>query len=337
MGNSSSSERPTQPPRDDRRFHQLVQPGNESIRSRSPTGNGRNSRLSRRRTPTPQLRAPDRRHSNIYGTFRRQISAISIPMNSEQGHQDASDQTVYEQEERPLVNAQESGMRDTSTTHIAAGPSLLRTQSTMSRLGTRLLPDPVLRGLLSSGEETAAEGQALRHGNSSTGSSPVWERSLPQITSRISLRGSLRNRSITRTDTRHSFTRDAFPMGDNGRSGLPAELPAEQSVHPRTEQSTKTLFQVQIYYGRGRDSIDFATRYHFHSWVHHKIAPSQDSQQDKCNEGLHVSHLRTMRITSFLHYQPWITVWTWKTHLTNSMLWSPKHVMFCLHRESHKV
>ena len=262
MGNSSSSERPSLPPRDDRRFHELVQPGNESIRSRSPIANGRNSRLSRRRTPAPQLRAPDRRRSSIYGTFRRQISAMSTPMNSEQGHQDASDQIVYEQEERPLVNAQESGMREGPNTHISAEPSLLRTHSTMSRLGTRLLPEPVLRGLLSSGEETPAEGEALRHGNSLTEASPsVWERRLPQITSRISLRDSLRNRSITRTDTRHSFTRGAFPMDDNERSSLPAELPAEQSVHPQDRADyediipSTNLLRTRTRFSRFRNSL----------------------------------------------------------------------------------
>lgn len=231
MGNSNSSQRAAQPPRDDRRFHELVQPGNESIRSRSPIGNGRNSRLSRTRTPTPQLRAPDRRHSNIYGTFRRQISARSIPMHAETENDGPSDHIVYEQEERPLVNMEDLGIGDAPITHITADPSLLRRQSTMSRLGSRLLPDPVLRGLLSSGEETPAEGQALRHGNSSTrASSSVWERRLPQNTSRISLRDSLRNRSIIRTDTRHSFVRTTFPVDDNVHSNLPAEVPADQNA-----------------------------------------------------------------------------------------------------------
>lgn len=243
MGNSNSSQRAAQPPRDDRRFHELVQPGNESIRSRSPIGNGRNSRFSRRRTPTPQLRAPDRRHSNIYGTFRRQISARSIPMHAEADNDGPSDHIVYEQEERPLVNMEDLGMGDAPITHIAAEPSLLRRQSTMSRLGSRLLPDPVLRGLLSSGEETPAEGQALRHGNSSTrASSSIWERRLPQNTSRISIRDSLRNRSITRTDTHYSFTRGTFAMNENGHSNLPVELPAGQSA----EHQNRTGYEEVI-------------------------------------------------------------------------------------------
>ncbi|KAF9893870.1 hypothetical protein FE257_010040 [Aspergillus nanangensis] len=39
-----------------------------------------------------------------------------------------------------------------------------RRQSTMSRLGSRILPNSVIRGLLSSEEETPAEGHAHRHG-----------------------------------------------------------------------------------------------------------------------------------------------------------------------------
>ncbi|KAL4807102.1 hypothetical protein BDV18DRAFT_112646 [Aspergillus unguis] len=41
---------------------------------------------------------------------------------------------------------------------------LARRQSTMSRLGSRILPNSVIRGLLNSEEETPAEGQAHRHG-----------------------------------------------------------------------------------------------------------------------------------------------------------------------------
>lgn len=46
----------------------------------------------------------------------------------------------------------------------AASRILSRRQSTMSRLGTRILPNSVIRGLLSSEEETAAEGLAHRSG-----------------------------------------------------------------------------------------------------------------------------------------------------------------------------
>lgn len=69
-----------------------------------------------------------------------------------------------------------------------------RRQSTMSRLGSRILPNSVIRGLLSSEEETPAEGHAHRHGVS---------RSIPRSevvhnSSRFSPFSSLSSRGIAR-------------------------------------------------------------------------------------------------------------------------------------------
>lgn len=69
-----------------------------------------------------------------------------------------------------------------------------RRQSTMSRLGSRILPNSVIRGLLSSQEETPAEGHAHRHGAS---------RSIPRSeavhnSSRFSPFSSLSSRGINR-------------------------------------------------------------------------------------------------------------------------------------------
>ena len=105
----------------------------------------------------------DRSEINIYGTFRRQISSQSITVQRETGETIGTDAIVYEQEERPLVNMEDLGMRDAPITHVAAAP-LARRPSTMSRLGSRMLPSTVARGLLNSGEETAAEGRAHRMG-----------------------------------------------------------------------------------------------------------------------------------------------------------------------------
>ncbi|RHZ51553.1 hypothetical protein CDV55_103213 [Aspergillus turcosus] len=69
-----------------------------------------------------------------------------------------------------------------------------RRQSTMSRLGSRILPNSVIRGLLNSEEETPAEGQAHRHG--------IVARSVPRSESHSSSRfspfSSLSSRSIPR-------------------------------------------------------------------------------------------------------------------------------------------
>lgn len=84
-----------------------------------------------------------------------------------------------------------------------------RRQSTMSRLGSRFLPNSVIRGLLSSEEETPAEGLAHRHG--------MISRSIPRSetahgSSRFSPFSSLGSRGITRRrSTRGSYL---FPRGE---------------------------------------------------------------------------------------------------------------------------
>ncbi|BCR88031.1 RING-H2 finger protein [Aspergillus chevalieri] len=76
-----------------------------------------------------------------------------------------------------------------------------RRQSTMSRLGSRILPNSVIRGLLSSEEETPAEGHAHRHGVSrSTPRSEVAHNS-----SRFSPFNSLGSRGITRRSLRAPY------------------------------------------------------------------------------------------------------------------------------------
>ncbi|KAL4880449.1 hypothetical protein BJY04DRAFT_78138 [Aspergillus karnatakaensis] len=70
-----------------------------------------------------------------------------------------------------------------------------RRQSTMSRLGSRILPNSVIRGLLNSEEETPAEGHAHRHG--------IVSRTIPrsevnQSSSRFSPFTSLSSRGVSR-------------------------------------------------------------------------------------------------------------------------------------------
>ncbi|KAJ5655151.1 hypothetical protein N7507_007101 [Penicillium longicatenatum] len=64
-----------------------------------------------------------------------------------------------EEEDIPELEANDRDYRSAAITRMAA-----RRQSTMSRLGSRILPNSVIRGLLSSQEETPAEGHAHRHG-----------------------------------------------------------------------------------------------------------------------------------------------------------------------------
>ena len=78
---------------------------------------------------------PDRRHT---GDFSHQMRSI--------------------EEENTLEMEQEREYRSAVLARMA------RRQSTMSRLGSRILPNSVIRGLLNSQEETPDEGHAHRHG-----------------------------------------------------------------------------------------------------------------------------------------------------------------------------
>lgn len=64
-----------------------------------------------------------------------------------------------EEESAEPQDADERAYRSAAFARMAA-----RRQSTMSRLGSRFLPNSVIRGLLNSQEETPAEGHAHRHG-----------------------------------------------------------------------------------------------------------------------------------------------------------------------------
>ncbi|KAJ5133375.1 hypothetical protein N7526_004740 [Penicillium atrosanguineum] len=80
----------------------------------------------------------------------------------------------------------------------AAMARMARRQSTMSRLGSRILPNSVIRGLLSSTEETPAEGHAHRHGQ--VPRTPVRSETA-HSTSRFSPFQALGSRGITRRRT----------------------------------------------------------------------------------------------------------------------------------------
>ncbi|RDW90770.1 RING-H2 finger protein [Aspergillus mulundensis] len=95
-----------------------------------------------------------------------------------------------------------------------------RRHSTMSRLGSRILPNSVIRGLLNSEEETPAEGHAHRHG--------IVSRTIPrsevnQSSSRfspfasLSSRGSSRRRSLRAP---YFIPRSEAALSNNGHSRL---------------------------------------------------------------------------------------------------------------------
>ncbi|PGH06785.1 hypothetical protein AJ79_06426 [Helicocarpus griseus UAMH5409] len=75
----------------------------------------------------------------------------------------SSDLPSPQLEELALANMERLGPQHSATTQETS-TSVASRQSTMSRLGSRILPNAVVRGLLNSGEETPAEGRAHRTG-----------------------------------------------------------------------------------------------------------------------------------------------------------------------------
>ncbi|KAJ5112498.1 hypothetical protein N7532_000543 [Penicillium argentinense] len=98
-----------------------------------------------------------------------------------------------EEESTAELDPQEPEYRRAETfTQMAA-----RRQSTMSRLGSRFLPNSVIRGLLNSQEETPAEGLAHRHGLVSR-TPPRSETTSGHSSSRFSPFSALGSRGVTR-------------------------------------------------------------------------------------------------------------------------------------------
>ena len=160
---------------------------------------------------------------------RHQSTASSVP------HLAVAEEIEGEREDRPLVHQDSQAAHD-DTTLPTSPSSLTRSPSTVSRLGSRLLPDSVARVLLSSGEETPAEGRALRNGPSER------FRSTFESNSRFSLTGSFRRRmdarSESRTDFRRHTIRGPFPLGASHQQLLNNENDASLDIEREETPST---------------------------------------------------------------------------------------------------
>ncbi|PYH90823.1 RING finger protein [Aspergillus ellipticus CBS 707.79] len=126
-----------------------------------------------------------------------------------------------------------------------------RRQSTMSRLGSRILPNSVIRGLLSSEEETPAEGHAHRHG--------IVSRSIPRSetthsSARFSPFSSLGSRGVSR---RRSLRGPYFiPRTDPSSTSDAAH--SSSYLDPATESSpepTRSSWRRSARLNRVRNSL----------------------------------------------------------------------------------
>ncbi|PGH16617.1 hypothetical protein AJ80_05119 [Polytolypa hystricis UAMH7299] len=140
----------------------------------------------------------------------------------------------------PMVSVEDLGQRNASTTQISAASASSR-QSTMSRLGSRILPNAVVRGLLNSGEETLAEGRAHRTGLLSRASA----RSFPSL-GNISSRGITRRRSI----------RGPYPLPRGDAALLPDSPPnLDAASVQRASESPRLSWRYRARLSHVRHSI----------------------------------------------------------------------------------
>ncbi|ODH41437.1 hypothetical protein ACO22_01398 [Paracoccidioides brasiliensis] len=133
--------------------------------------------------PTEQQHLPEhlnpslhRSHHSNGGVHTMPHSHVSLPLISQTAPPSLSPSTTHiatfsnpsdtnpsHLEDSSLVNMEHMGPHSSSATQETSA-SITRRQSTMSRLGSRILPNAVIRGLLNSGEETPVEGRAHRIG-----------------------------------------------------------------------------------------------------------------------------------------------------------------------------
>lgn len=262
MGNSTSTQRPDFLQRDHRRFRQLVPDRGEIGRPHEggPTNQPPGSQTAEQVQSQDRPPGDNRSEINIYGTFRRQISSQSITVQRDTGETIGTDAIVYEQEERPLVNMEDLGMRDAPITHVAAAP-LARRPSTMSRLGSRMLPSAVARGLLNSGEETAAEGRAHRMGLSGRRwNEEDFQRLSDGSRARRSINTIFRTSRTTTSNSRRHTIRGPFPaqyangqpMQDDADDTRTTSLPPFQQL---TASNLSNSARRRARLSRVRDSL----------------------------------------------------------------------------------
>ncbi|KIW48590.1 uncharacterized protein PV06_01162 [Exophiala oligosperma] len=259
MGNTTSSQR-AQP--DDGQVEELRHGRiNGVIRDGEASSEDRDLRAGRRAPGS--LRAAGQRASILYDTFRRHRQTDRTNLRTSAGNTSPPPEEIeYEQENRPLVDPSDIDMPD-----AVSSQSVLQTSSrrriAMSRLGSRLLPDSVARGLLNSGEETEEEGHALRYGSSDRSRPSVYERSPhSESNNRLSLAGSISRRPNVRTESRRRPIRGPFPLPHNNRQPLePTRSSADLFDAARDVSIPGTAsFRHRNRFSRVRDSISISAR-----------------------------------------------------------------------------
>ncbi|KAJ5258746.1 hypothetical protein N7505_000758 [Penicillium chrysogenum] len=224
-----------------------------------------NSGYSTHLAPFPTQRGPNTRDENMnYRQAAEHNGESGLPPRTEMnthtgGDQDmASDRPSWSlpQGSQPMRSIEEEGApeyefppREYRTAAFARMAA--RRQSTMSRLGSRLLPNSVIRGLLNSQEETPAEGHAHRHGLVPM---PIPRSETAHTSGRFSAFNSLSPRGITR---RRSGRAPYFipPRAESaGIPDAPANPPFIDSPS-QTPEPTRASWRRSVRLQRMRHSI----------------------------------------------------------------------------------
>jgi hypothetical protein len=167
----------------------------------------------------PQEEGFDANRNNIFNL----ITDSSAPNVSNAAFSDTTMSTStsdYTHDLRPRPSATQQ-----QDTRSASARIMARRQSTMSRLGTRILPNSVIRGLLSSEEETPAEGHAHRNGRILR---PIPRSEGLPSSGRFSPFNSLASRGINR---RRSI-RGPYPLPRGDAALIPDSPPNPTYVNP---------------------------------------------------------------------------------------------------------
>lgn len=177
------------------------------------------------------------------------IDALMGPSSSQ-----SSNSMVNDVEMLTSANDHERQNRSTGETRrqdnrAPVSRMMARRQSTMSRLGSRILPNSVIRGLLSSEEETPAEGHAHRNGRLSR----TLPRSDAPHSNRFSPFHSLGSRGISR---RRSI-RGPYPMPRGDAALIPDSPPNPNNVDSAIEASSESSrgWRRSARLSRVRDSL----------------------------------------------------------------------------------
>ncbi|QQK44567.1 RING finger protein [Penicillium digitatum] len=148
-----------------------------------------------------------------------------------------------------------------------------RRQSTMSRLGSRLLPNSVIRGLLSSQEETPAEGHAHRHGLVPM---PSPRSETAHTSGRFSAFNSLSSRGITRRRSAHA----PYTLPPRAESAGIPDAPATPTYTDSSSQipePTRASWRRSVRLQRMRHSISSPIS-HMFGQQHSELRPDESPE-----------------------------------------------------------